>query len=130
MTDQERKLTEQPSWLDLPEEEQMRHTYWACGGYDVPRSWWKRLVSGKGPYVRGWRTIYHSKDESEADAAIPCPNWMWDGEHATPTMLAKVMAQARRNGDFGVQCRGWRDGKWEILKRWPCGEPLPLEDQK
>lgn len=128
---QEQRNTEKPSWLELPEEAKQKHVYWTCVGFDVTQNpgFWERIRGKKAVCPPGWRSIFHSKEEAEAHAAIPSRLWKWDGKEARPYSLQRAMKWARTSGDFGVRCIGWRDGRWQTLKEWPAGVPLMGEEQ-
>jgi len=55
-----RNLNEKPSWLELPEEEKINHTYWYCTGVS--------LNLDKRPISERWLTLFHSQEEAEAHA--------------------------------------------------------------
>lgn len=107
----------QPSWLELTEPEQVRHTYWTCWG----------TSNVKGAKDR-WMTLNHTKEEAEAYASIPKATWTWDGKEATPRTLTDAMFEARSGGYAGICVMGYRDGKWQTLKEFPASVPLMGEE--
>jgi len=108
-------LNEKPSWLELPEEEKLKHTYWRCSGTSHAD-----IV----PENTVWSNIFHSKEDAEAHACIKRDAWTWDRKDATPTTLKEVMSHARKLGRLGVRIKGWKDGAWKILKEYPSHIPL------
>jgi len=113
-------LKEKPSWLELPESEKLSHTYWVCYGTSINLE--------TTPRESRCFIIFHSKEETEADACCKCENWIWDKKPAQPTTLKETMFDARSKGLLGVKVKGYVDGKWAILKFYPADVPLPLSE--
>lgn len=117
-------FSDKPEWLDLPEEEKLRHTYWTCYGTikREKRNFFKMIFSKKSKEI--WVMIYHSQEEAEADACTPNEFWTWNGQPAKKTTLGKAMMQARSGNSLGVAVLGWINGGWSILKKYPKEIPL------
>lgn len=123
----EQDLDKQPSWLDLPEEEKIHHTYWCARGKNInPKvNFFKKFFTKKNPNLEIWHHIFHSKEECEAHASLPNPYFKWDGKDATPVLLNLVMKESRKDPrSKGVAVLGWKDGSWVTLKKYPKEIPL------
>lgn len=112
----EPKLTEKPSWLELPEEEKQSHTYWGCHGHSISRCEEKSK--------KLWVTLFHSKEEAECYASLPKDSWEWNKKPATSVLLQDAMFQARVNNSAGVAIFGYKNGEWGTLKKYPANVPL------
>jgi hypothetical protein len=126
----EPKVTDQPSWLDLPDKE----SYWTCFGNErtPPKiSFWARIKKKfknephKEPNL--WRVLYYSKEDAEASASQPNEYWVWNKRPAKPELLSEAMFEARTKGDKGVAVLSFQEGEWKIVKRYPVDIPLPEE---
>lgn len=117
-------LPVEPDWLSLPDGliDPEAVTLWSCRGTDITprRKWWQRRLKDQPR----WRVLTYSKELSEAYDAHPRSCWKWDGKPAQPITLASAMVEARVGGDTGVRIRGFRDGKWIVIREFPAGVPL------
>jgi hypothetical protein len=111
-----RNLNEKPSWLELPEEEKINHTYWYCTGASLNLD--KRLDSKR------WINLFHSQEEAEAHASLPNSGWSWDKKRATSCNLKEYLFKARSKGYKGIKIKGFKNGEWVILKDILSGVPL------
>lgn len=119
---------DKPDWLELPEEEKLRHVYWTAMGWGLKtrKPFWARfLKSHKLPI---WCHLFPSKEEAEAYASRPNLTWKWDGDPANRCSLQQIMSEARRDGHAGVAITGFRHGRWVTLKEYPADVPLSSED--
>lgn len=107
-------LLEKPYWLELPEEEKEKHTYWACLGKHATK------YTGQNK----WITIFHDKEMAECFASIPKENWVWNGNPAIELTLQQAMFNARKFEARGVKIKGYQNGEWVTLKMYPAEVPL------
>lgn len=130
-------LTQKPSWLELPEEEQVKHTYWSTTGTPLPRKargLRQRIAAifHRADVVGPWTVVFHSKEEAEAHASLSLNSdrgpWRWNGKPAESLSLGQAMYEARANGTLGVAVMGFSAGDWAWLKHFPAGEPLRGEE--
>lgn len=116
----------QPAWLELPEAELQRHTYYSCFGQDKKLPFWRRL-RGSTRQAPTALVMFYTAEEAETYAAQPNPFWEWNKAPAHKTTLKATMFNARRQRVSYVALKAYVNGSWQTVKRWPTDVPL-LED--
>ena len=124
-------IERKPEWLELPDEQikPKEVQTWTCFGtkpLTKKSAWWRRTPDLKDKNV--WVHIYPSKEEAEAAACLPNPNWKWLGGPAVPETLEEALSMARTKGYLGVAVQAYRNGQWVTIRSFPVGVPYFGED--
>jgi len=113
----------QPGWLLLPADnlEPEVDIYWSCFGTHNNST---EDLDNEIPF---WDVAYITKEEAQASCFVAqegIGGWVWDGLPAQSFPLVDLLQEARQNRAKGVEIRGYRNGEWVCIKRYPVEIPL------
>jgi hypothetical protein len=119
-------LDQKPSWLELPEEEKVKHIYWACWGYPKPSktNLFQKIFKKKTKKSKPYKVINTSKEEAEAYISFISNIFVWNQKDAKPITLQQALREARCANAPGVRVIGFQNGQWTTLKTYLSPEPL------